>query len=62
MSETRHETWEPVCWIVLDNGTAIGWAHDVTSTDDWRETPWGQVNFGSTVVGPRRLVKKDARR
>ena len=60
MSETSYETWEPACWIVLSDGRKIGWAHDVTRTDDWRETPWGMVNFGQTVVGPRRLVMKDA--
>jgi hypothetical protein len=58
-ASTRHETWQPACWIDFGDGTAIGYAHDVVITDDWRDTPRGRVNFGRTVVGPRRLITRE---
>ena len=29
---------------------------EVTRVDDWRDTPWGKVNFGYVRWGPQRMA------
>lgn len=42
----------------MDGGeTWYAWERDITHFDDWRDTPFGRVNFGETRWSPQRLVR-----
>jgi len=42
--------------LTLCDGTIWTTEREVTYLDDWRDTPWGPVNFGCVLVGPMKLT------
>jgi len=53
----RVTTTERGLFSMVNDGTTYHMEHEVTSFDDWRDTPFGLVNFGKVVWGPWRTVR-----
>lgn len=53
MMDTIHEIWTGPCVIVCEDGTVIQSKQSVTRWDDWRDTAFGKINFGKTILGHR---------
>lgn len=55
MNITRKTVRAP-CEIVFPDGRRFVSFNDITSYDDWRDTPFGPWNFGHVHIGPTRYV------
>jgi hypothetical protein len=55
MTETvaRSEWVDDPAYLII-NGVPLKTERLITHTDDWRETPFGRMNFGSVTLGPQR--------
>lgn len=58
MTETT--TQRGPCKLIM-GGKAYTTEREVTRVDDWRETPFGRVNFGYVMFGPVRIRVEDHR-
>lgn len=54
--EITKKTHRGICDIVCADGRRLVSYQEVTSYDDWRETPIGPMNFGRIHMGPWRYV------
>jgi len=53
-----HTTTERgACGLIRPDGSEWTTEREVTRVDDWRDTPWGPVNFGYVVMGPSRWTQ-----
>lgn len=56
--KVTHETWRgPVSIRFNEDGPIYALEREITKIEDWRETPFGPVNFGKVRFGPQRMVK-----
>lgn len=53
----KTETVPPVVWLVMPDGTKVGKEYTKTTIDNWRETPFGRINFGKVYLYPSKLVQ-----
>ena len=54
MMDQRTETVIGPVQLVTPAGNIVI-RREVTTVNDWRETPWGLVNFGFVQLGPQRM-------
>lgn len=57
MSAPITETRRGPMAMVFPDGRRFTTEREVTSVDNWQDTPFGPVNFGYVLLGPTRMVE-----
>lgn len=56
---TKTEVWRGTVTAIYPDGSRWATERTVTTIDDWRETPFGPMNFGHISLGPMRNILLD---